>query len=392
MTCPQDYSYHLPDELIAQTPASERDLSKLLLSDGSIHLFREISSFLSPSDVLFFNNTRVIKARAVFPSLTHIRSGVEKLRETNIEIFFVEYRWEYSFEALISPGKWFAVGDIIRGDDFEITVDAMTEDGRLLSISWMSVRDFFEKYGNLPLPPYIEYQKEKESRYQTVFASQEWALAAPTASLHFTREILDRLSEQWVEMQELTLHVGLGTFKSIPRWDEAHTIRLHSETLQINIGLFETIYRVVRTSKKIVAVGTTVVRTLESLPLLYALLPSRIKLLLSPEVAQFWSDLSKKAIELNYSDRPLPDMGFLSYDEEGWMITATTEIFIYEPYQFMLVDKLVTNFHLPESSLLMLVCAFSGREQVMSLYEGAVKEKMRFFSFGDAMFLERKIS
>jgi S-adenosylmethionine:tRNA ribosyltransferase-isomerase len=324
MTCPQDYSYHLPDELIAQTPASERDLSKLLLSDGSIHLFREISSFLSPSDVLFFNNTRVIKARAVFPSLTHIRSGVEKLRETNIEIFFVEYRWEYSFEALISPGKWFAVGDIIRGDDFEITVDAMTEDGRLLSISWMSVRDFFEKYGNLPLPPYIEYQKEKESRYQTVFASQEWALAAPTASLHFTREILDRLGKQWVEMQELTLHVGLGTFKSIPRWDEAHTIRLHSETLQINIGLFETIYRVVRTSKKIVAVGTTVVRTLESLPLLYALLPSRIKLLLSPEVAQFWSDLSKKAIELNYSHRPLPDMGFLSYDDwEPWMITAT---------------------------------------------------------------------
>lgn len=389
MTCPQDYSYHLPDELIAQTPASERDLSKLLLSDGSIHLFREISSFLSPSDVLFFNNTRVIKARAVFPSLTHIRSGVEKLRETNIEIFFVEYRWEYSFEALISPGKWFAVGDIIRGDDFEITVDAMTEDGRLLSISWMSVRDFFEKYGNLPLPPYIEYQKEKESRYQTVFASQEWALAAPTASLHFTREILDRLGKQWVEMQELTLHVGLGTFKSIPRWDEAHTIRLHSETLQINIGLFETIYRVVRTSKKIVAVGTTVVRTLESLPLLYALLPSRIKLLLSPEVAQFWSDLSKKAIELNYSDRPLPDMGFLSYDEEGWMITATTEIFIYEPYQFMLVDKLITNFHLPESSLLMLVCAFAGREKVMSLYEGAVKEKMRFFSFGDAMMLSR---
>ena len=389
MTCPQDYSYHLPDELIAQTPASERDLSKLLLSDGSIHLFREISSFLFPSDVLFFNNTRVIKARAVFPSLTHIRSGVEKLRETNIEIFFVEYRWEYSFEALISPGKWFAVGDIIRGDDFEITVDAMTEDGRLLSISWMSVRDFFEKYGNLPLPPYIEYQKEKESRYQTVFASQEWALAAPTASLHFTREILDRLGEQWVEMQELTLHVGLGTFKSIPRWDEAHTIRLHSETLQINIGLFETIYRVVRTSKKIVAVGTTVVRTLESLPLLYALLPSRIKLLLSPEVAQFWSDLSKKAIELNYSDRPLPDMGFLSYDEEGWMITATTEIFIYEPYQFMLVDKLITNFHLPESSLLMLVCAFAGREKVMSLYEGAVKEKMRFFSFGDAMMLSR---
>ena len=391
MTCPQDYSYHLPDELIAQTPASERDLSKLLLSDGSIHLFREISSFLSPSDVLFFNNTRVIKARAVFPSLTHIRSGVEKLRETNIEIFFVEYRWEYSFEALISPGKWFAVGDIIRGDDFEITVDAMTEDGRLLSISWMSVRDFFEKYGNLPLPPYIEYQKEKESRYQTVFASQEWALAAPTASLHFTREILDRLGKQWVEMQELTLHVGLGTFKSIPRWDEAHTIRLHSETLQINIGLFETIYRVMRTSKKIVAVGTTVVRTLESLPLLYALLPLRIKSLLSPEVAQFWSDLSKKAIELNYSDRPLPDMGFLSYDEEGWMITATTEIFIYEPYQFMLVDKLITNFHLPESSLLMLVCAFAGREKVMSLYEGAVKEKMRFFSFGDAMFLKRKI-
>ena len=124
-----------------------------------------------------------------------------------------------------------------------------------------------------------------------------------------------------------------------------------------------------RTSKKIVAVGTTVVRTLESLPLLYALLPSRIKLLLSPEVAQFWSDLSKKTIELNYSHRPLPDMGVLSYDEEGWMITATTEIFIYEPYQFMLVDKLITNFHLPESSLLMLVCAFSGREKVMSLYE-----------------------
>ncbi len=389
MTCPQDYSYHLPDELIAQTPASERDLSKLLLSDGSIHLFREISSFLSPSDVLFFNNTRVIKARAVFPSLTHIRSGVEKLRETNIEIFFVEYRWEYSFEALISPGKWFAVGDIIRGDDFEITVDAMTEDGRLLSISWMSVRDFFEKYGNLPLPPYIEYQKEKESRYQTVFASQEWALAAPTASLHFTREILDRLGEQWVEMQELTLHVGLGTFKSIPRWDEAHTIRLHSETLQINIGLFETIYRVVRTSKKIVAVGTTVVRTLESLPLLYALLPSRIKLLLSPEVAQFWSDLSKKAIELNYSHRPLPDMWFLSYDTESRIITASTEIFIYEPYEFLLVDKLITNFHLPESSLLMLVSAFAGREKVLSLYEKAVKEKMRFFSFGDAMFLSR---
>jgi S-adenosylmethionine:tRNA ribosyltransferase-isomerase len=391
MTCPQDYNYNLPEELIAQEPAVERDLSRLLLPDGSIHRFRDIVWLLDCDDVLFFNNTRVLKARAVFPSLVHIRWWVEKIRDADIEIFFVEYRSEYSFEALISPGKWFALGDILQWDGFRICVNDITENGRILSIDGMNVKEFFDRYGNLPLPPYIAYDISKEARYQTVFASQEWALAAPTASLHFTQAILDDLAKRGIDRHELTLHVGLGTFKPIPRSEEAHNIRLHHETIQISIDLLETLYHLRQSSKHIVAVGTTVVRTLESLPILYTILPSSVKSLLPPEVASWWSSLSHQALDRNYQERPLPNMWFLSYDTESRIITASTEIFIYEPYEFLLVDKLITNFHLPESSLLMLVSAFAGREKVLSLYEKAVQEKMRFFSFGDAMFLEKKI-
>ncbi len=332
-----DFYYDLPEEQIAQTPAEPRDSSRLLVYDRSTdktehRIFRDVADYLKAGDVLVVNNTKVLPARIY----AHTENGgaVEVLLLKRLE----KDRWE----VLVKPGKKCVRGRTLYvSEELSLTVEDITDSGeRIVRFNYDGIfEDILNRVGNMPLPPYIKKKLEDKSRYQTVYAQKDGSAAAPTAGLHFTPALLDGLREKGVEIAEVLLHVGLGTFRPVK--EEIITEhKMHSEYYEIGEEAAETINRAKREGRRIIAVGTTSVRTLES-----------------------------------------------AADESGYVkaCSGNTEIFIYPPYKFKCVDALITNFHLPESTLIMLVAALTGREKVLSLYETAVREGYRFFSFGDAM-------
>ena len=350
-----DFDYELPEELIAQQPPAERGTSRMLVVDratGAVKddLFANLGKHLRPGDLLVLNDSRVIPARL------YARRTLRREREKptgRIEVMLTEPVGENKWRALVRPGRKVAIGERLvfpapKGEiELEAEVLERGEFGERL-LQFAPVDDFFavlDRIGHIPLPPYIHRDDADadRDRYQTVFAEQRGSVAAPTAGLHFTPQILASLEASGVEIARVTLHVGLGTFAPlhVERVDE---VRLHSERYTISAEAAAAINRAVAEGHRIVAVGTTMVRTLESAAL--AATGSRIR----------------------------PHSG-------------TTEIFISPGFEFRLVGALLTNFHLPQSSLLMLVSAFAGREQMLAVYGHAVEQKYRFFSYGDCMFI-----
>lgn len=337
----KDFYYDLPKELIAQDPIEDRSASRLLCLDketGAVshHIFREIVDFLNPNDCLVINNTKVIPARLY---------GVKEGTGATCEILLLKRKEDSVWETLVRPGKKCRVGARFSFGDglMHGEVIGMAEEGnRLVRFEYDGIfEEILDKLGEMPLPPYITHKLEDKNRYQTVYAKYDGSAAAPTAGLHFTNELLDKIREKGVTVAEITLHVGLGTFRPVKVEDvEAH--HMHSEYYEVTEEAAEQIRKAREKGGRVIAVGTTACRTLES-------------------VAKEKGDI---------------------HAASGW-----TEIFIYPGYEFKMVDALITNFHLPESTLVMLVSALAGREHILNAYQKAIEEKYRFFSFGDAMFI-----
>ena len=345
----KDFYYDLPQELIAQEqiaqdPLEDRSSSRLLVLDKetgeySHHVFREITEFLKPGDCLVLNNTKVIPARLY---------GVKEGTEAKIEILLLKRKENDVWETLVKPGKKCKIGTRINFGEGLLTgevIDIVEEGNRLIQFHYEGIfEEILDQLGQMPLPPYITHQLKDKNRYQTVYAKYDGSAAAPTAGLHFTPELLEQVRAMGVEIAEVTLHVGLGTFRPVKESDVLKH-HMHSEFYRIEQSEADKINRAKQAGHRIIAVGTTSTRTLES----------------------------------------AADEHGMLHETSGW-----TEIFIYPGYQFKVIDALITNFHLPESTLVMLVSALAGREHVLHAYEIAVQERYRFFSFGDAMFITAK--
>lgn len=337
----QDFYYELPEELIAQDPLEDRSSSRLLVLDkesGAVshHVFKEITDYLHEGDCLVINDTKVLPARLI---------GSKIGTDAKIEVLLLKRKENNIWETLVKPGKKAKVGTKISfGDGLLIgeVVDIVEEGNRLIQFSYEGIfEEILDQLGQMPLPPYITHQLQDKNRYQTVYAKHTGSAAAPTAGLHFTPELLEKLEKKGVQIARVTLHVGLGTFRPV-KVDDILEHHMHSEFFQIDEEAAEKINKAKENGGRVICVGTTSCRTIES-----------------------------------------------AADENGKLKACSgwTEIFIYPGYQFKVLDCLITNFHLPESTLVMLVSALAGREHVLAAYEEAVKEKYRFFSFGDAMFI-----
>jgi len=334
------YFYNLPKELIAQYPKDKRSESLLLKLDrttGKIshHKFSEIINFLRPGDVLVLNKTKVIPARLFGTKPTGAK----------IEVFLLNQITDKTWECLVKPGKRLRVGTRINfSDNFSgKIIDYADEGGRIVQFEWQE--DFWnvlENFGKMPLPPYIKreaIEKDKET-YQTIYAENRGSVAAPTAGLHFTRELMQKIREKGVEILEVILHIGLGTFRPV-KTDKIQDHKMHREHCQVTKNVAEKINKAKDEGRRIIAVGTTTTRTLES------------------------------------------------FAKDGKLFSGShwTDIFIYPGKELQIIDGLITNFHMPESTLLMLVSAFAGYENIMKAYKIAVAKKYRFFSYGDAMLI-----
>ena len=337
----QDFYYDLPEELIAQDPLKDRSSSRLLVLDkesGAVshHVFREITDYLEAGDCLVINDTKVIPARLI---------GSKIGTNAKIEILLLKRKENNVWETLVKPGKKAKIGTRISfGDGLLVgeVIDIVEEGNRLVQFTFDGIfEEILDQLGQMPLPPYITHQLEDKDRYNTVYAAHSGSAAAPTAGLHFTPELLEEIQKKGVDIARVTLHVGLGTFRPV-KVDEITDHHMHSEFYQIEEEAAEKINRAKENGHRVICVGTTSCRTIES-----------------------------------------------AADENGHMEakSAWTEIFIYPGYRFKVLDCLITNFHLPESTLIMLVSALAGREHVLAAYEEAVKERYRFFSFGDAMLI-----
>lgn len=336
-----DFYFELPQELIAQDPLEDRAASRLLVlnrrtGERAHRHFREIREYLHPGDCLVINNTRVIPARLI---------GTRVGTEAKIEILLLKRKEEKVWETLVKPGKKARVGTRISfGEGILVgeVIDVVEEGNRLIRFTYEGIfEEILDQLGQMPLPPYITHQLKDKNRYQTVYAKYDGSAAAPTAGLHFTPELLEEIRAMGVNIAEVTLHVGLGTFRPVKVEDVANH-HMHSEFYQVDEETAALINRTKESGGRIISVGTTSCRTLES------------------------------AADGNGRVKA----------GSGW-----TDIFIYPGYRFQIIDGLITNFHLPESTLLMLVSALAGKENVLAAYEEAVKERYRFFSFGDAMLI-----
>lgn len=341
--------------------------------------FWNLDEYIPEDRVIFFNNSRVLRARI---RLKNIKMQWPDWKENLLsdgEILFCQKQLDGGFEALVRPGKKFKVGTKIYFEKWYLEVTGISESGRYLRAYDISIEEIMNTYGELPLPPYIEYDTSKEVDYQTTFAEKDGSVAAPTASLHFTKELLRRLSHN---KEYVTLHVGLGTFK----WVDTTDIRdyhIHHEMIEISSNLFTRIADLKSDGKKILAVGTTVCRTIESLPYLWKVLQKKEGLNFSEETKIYWDVLCEDIPEEYY-------IVWVEHDSKNNSILFSTEIYLYPGKKFYLVDDLITNFHLPESTLLMLVCAFSSYESMLSVYNKAIEKWYRFFSFWDGMYIRIK--
>lgn len=336
-----DFYFDLPEELIAQDPLEDRSSSRMLLLNKNTgemehHVFREVIDYLHPGDCLVLNNTKVIPARLM---------GVKEDTGASIEVLLLKRKENDVWETLVKPGKKARPGAKLSFGDGLLTAEVLEvveEGNRLIQFHYKGIfEEVLDKLGEMPLPPYITHKLQDKNRYQTVYAKYEGSAAAPTAGLHFTQELLAKIEAKGIDIAYVTLHVGLGTFRPV-KVDNILEHHMHSEYYQISQEAADKINRAKESGHRVVCVGTTSCRTIES-----------------------------------------------AADENGRLQECcdNTEIFIYPGYQFKVLDALITNFHLPESTLVMLVSALAGKEQVLHAYEEAIQEKYRFFSFGDAMFL-----
>ena len=336
-----DFYYDLPEELIAQDPLEDRTASKLLVLDrqtGAVEhkIFSDVIDYLNEGDCLVINNTRVIPARLI---------GEKEGTGGKVEVLLLKRRANDVWETLVKPGKKLKPGAKITFGDGRLraeVLEVVEEGNRLVKFYYEGIfEEILDSLGEMPLPPYITHKLEDKEMYQTVYAKFDGSAAAPTAGLHFTKELLNKIEEKGIKLASITLHVGLGTFRPV-KVDDVNNHHMHTEWYEVNAEAAEIINETKRNGGRVICVGTTSCRTIESVA-----------------------------------------------DENGYMKAKTgeTDIFIYPGYKFKVMDGLITNFHLPESTLVMLVSAFAGKENVLSAYETAVKEKYRFFSFGDAMIL-----
>jgi len=370
-----DYDYSLPTHLIAQRLASPADSCKFLVYDQkklSHHAFHDISSLLKSNTQIWLNTSKVIKARILIPYLTG-------------EIFFLHAHNDYEFDALVRPGKKMKVGTTIKVDTFEFVVLENTDQWRRLRCS-QPIMAVLEKIWHMPLPPYISYNKNKTDAYQPLQAKQEhlWSVAAPTASLHFTKEVLQGLKNKNCDFHETVLHIWLWTFKSVDV-EHIEEYDIHAERIVIDIQDFNYIYTAKTQEKDILGVWTTVTRTLETLPYIRILLPKELKDGFENNVYNHRQILTDD-ITVVQAQKFVSDI----YIWENWIITANCRLYIYPGFRFRIINKLLTNFHLPKSSLLMLVAAFVGYEEMKKIYDEALAHEYKFFSFGDAMLLDIK--
>ena len=340
----KDYFFDLPQELIAQDPLEDRSSSRLLRLDkdtGEVthHVFRDIVAFLKPGDCLVLNNTKVIPARLL---------GVKEETGAHVEVLLLKRKEEDCWECLVKPGKKCKPGTILSFGDGLLraeVLETVEEGNRLIRFLYQGIfEEVLDQLGEMPLPPYITHKLQDKNRYQTVYAKYEGSAAAPTAGLHFTPELLELIRAKGINIAYVTLHVGLGTFRPVKE-ENVLDHHMHSENYQISVEDAALINSVKESGGRVICVGTTSCRAVES-----------------------------------------------AADENGNVHAGCgdTEIFIYPGYRFKVLDALITNFHLPESTLLMLVSALAGREHVLEAYRQAVEERYRFFSFGDAMFIESK--
>ncbi|MEC1066853.1 tRNA preQ1(34) S-adenosylmethionine ribosyltransferase-isomerase QueA [Priestia megaterium] len=336
------FDFHLPEELIAQTPLEQRDASRLMVLNketGSVkhHMFHDLLDYVQEGDCLVLNDTRVLPARLF---------GTKEDTGANIEVLLLKQTQGDTWETLVKPAKRVKEGTVISFGDGRLTAvckETSDQGGRLLEFNYEGIfYEVLEQLGEMPLPPYIKERLDDQERYQTVFAREQGSAAAPTAGLHFTEEMLEQLKTKGVHIAFLTLHVGLGTFRPVSV-DDLEEHDMHSEFYQVSEGTAALLNSVREKGGRIISVGTTSTRTLETI-----------------------------ATEHNGK--------FVA--SSGW-----TNIFIFPGYEFKAIDGMITNFHLPKSTLIMLVSALAGRENVISAYEQAVAEKYRFFSFGDAMLI-----
>ena len=337
----KDFNYDLPEELIAQDPLEDRSSSRLMVlhkDTGSIEhkIFRDIIDYLNPGDCLVINDTKVIPARLM---------GIKEDTGAAIEVLLLKRNADDVWECLVKPGKKARTGArIVFGEGLLVgeIVDVIEDGNRMIKFHYEGIfEEILDKLGQMPLPPYITHKLQDKNRYQTVYARNEGSAAAPTAGLHFTKELLEKIKEKGVNVVSITLHVGLGTFRPV-KVDKIEEHHMHTETFNISKEAADTINRTRAAGGRVIAVGTTSCRTLESAAADDGTIPAR---------------------------------------------SGDTDIFIYPGYKFKAIDCLITNFHLPESTLIMLVSALAGRDNIMNAYETAVKERYRFFSFGDATLL-----
>ena len=337
-----DFYYDLPEELIAQDPLEDRSSSRLLILDKETgktehHIFKEIIDYLNPGDCLVINDTKVIPARLI---------GEKVGTGAKIEVLLLKRKEKDVWETLVKPGRKMKIGAQVSFGGGLLTgevIDVVEEGNRLIKFHYEGIfEEVLDQLGEMPLPPYITHQLKDRNRYNTVYAKNEGSAAAPTAGLHFTPELLDAIQKKGVDIARVTLHVGLGTFRPV-KVEDVTEHHMHSEFYQVDEEAAEKINRAKDGAGRVICVGTTSCRTIES-----------------------------------------------AADETGHLkpCSGWTEIFIYPGYKFKMLDCLITNFHLPESTLIMLVSALAGKEHVMAAYEEAVKERYRFFSFGDAMFIK----
>ena len=336
-----DFFYDLPEELIAQDPLEDRTASRLLVLNretGAVEhkIFSDVIDYLTEGDCLVINNTRVIPARLI---------GEKEGTGGKVEVLLLKRRANDVWETLVKPGKKLRPGARVTFGDGRLKAEILEiaeEGNRLVRFYYEGIfEEILDSLGEMPLPPYITHKLEDKEMYQTVYAKYDGSAAAPTAGLHFTKELLNKIEEKGIKIASITLHVGLGTFRPV-KVDDVNNHHMHTEWYEVNAEAADIINETKRNGGRVICVGTTSCRTIESVA-----------------------------------------------DENGYMKAKTgeTDIFIYPGYKFKVMDGLITNFHLPESTLVMLVSAFAGKENVLAAYETAVKERYRFFSFGDAMIL-----
>ncbi|MDU1322420.1 MAG: tRNA preQ1(34) S-adenosylmethionine ribosyltransferase-isomerase QueA [Clostridium botulinum] len=338
----KDFDFYLPEELIAQHPMEKRDEARLLVLDkktGEIEdkIFKDILDYLTPNDCLVLNNTRVLPARLI---------GSKEETGGKMEFLLLKRKEKDVWETLVKPGKRAQIGArfIFGNGELKAEVIAMGEEGsRIVKFYYEGIfEEILDQLGQMPLPPYIKEKLDDKEMYQTVYSKEEGSAAAPTAGLHFTEKLLEKIKEKGVKLAFLTLHVGLGTFRPVKVEDIQEHI-MHSEYYKMDKETAKIINTTREKGGRVIAVGTTSCRTLETI-----------------------GDIEGKVKE-----------------QSGW-----TDIFIYPGYKYKVVDALITNFHLPQSTLLMLVSALAGRDNIMNAYNMAVENEYRFFSFGDAMFIK----